>query len=113
MRKFKVKSIKLISIKSKIIFNILSIVIVLSVTLGTISSFLSYKSTHDTLEQTMTETAKLASDRVHTELELYSNIAAESGKMSVLSDPNVTLEQKKKYNRFEKGAVQISNSRHT
>lgn len=84
------------SIKTKITFIILSIVIVLSITLGVISSYLNYKTTFDALEQTMTETSVIASERIIKELESYKNIAIGTGIIKDLSDSNVSVSEKQK-----------------
>ncbi len=96
LKSIKLKTIKLNSIKSKITLIILSVVMVLSITLGIISGFLNYKTAHDTLEQTMTETAKIAADRVAVELKEYSDITAETGRTEILSDPQTPIKEKKK-----------------
>ena len=95
MKKIQTK-IKMNSIKAKITYIILSIVIVLSITLGVISSYLNYKTTFDALEQTMTETSVIAAERVIKELESYKNVAIGTGIIKDLSDSNVSVSEKQK-----------------
>ncbi|MEM5781248.1 MAG: hypothetical protein AAGU02_08865, partial [Lawsonibacter sp.] len=61
-------------IRTKIMLGI-SLTVLFSLALvGTISVVLIYRSTQDTLEETMVETAKLAADRIEQELESYKKI---------------------------------------
>lgn len=63
--------------------------------LGIISVVMNYISTMDTLEQTMTETAEVAAERVSWEIERYKTLVYEMGSVPLLSDPNVSFEEKK------------------
>ncbi len=56
---------------------------------------LNYRSTMETLEQTMTEMARVAAERVEMELETYKMIASEVGCNSKLSDSETSVEAKK------------------
>lgn len=96
MKKIQITKIKMNSIKTKITFIILSVVIVLSITLGAISSYLNYKTTYDALEQTMTETAVIAAERVIKEIESYKNVAMGVGSIKDLSDSDVSVSEKQK-----------------
>lgn len=83
------------SIKQKILFSTLSIVVAIVLIAGSVSTYFSYRGTYKTLEQTLTETAKVAADRVAQEIHVYRSIAAEVGKLPQLSDPEVSSLQKK------------------
>jgi len=72
----------------------LTLVIALLI-VGGIAMGLNYTSTISTLEQTMTETAQLASERVYHELTGYENLISEIGSIPDLSDPAVSVEEKK------------------
>jgi len=57
--------------------------------------WISYWSASTTLEQTMNDTAALATQRVEKELETYKSIAWEVGCLEQLSDPDVSVNEKK------------------
>ncbi len=57
---------------------------------------LNYRSTVETLEQTMTETTRIAAERVEMELETYKQIAYEVGCLPDLADPDNSVENKQK-----------------
>lgn len=81
------------SIKTKIAVTILSVSVVSSVLLGVFSGTLNYLSAMNTLEKTMTETAKVAADRVKQELNAYKNIAYDVGCIAELTNPDQTVSQ--------------------
>lgn len=83
------------SIKSKILLSINLIVLVSLCVSGGISAYMNYRSTISTLNQTMTETATVAAGRVSHEIKEYMNIASEVGSISLLTDANATLEEKR------------------
>ena len=62
---------------------------------GGISSWLNYQSTLSSMEQTMTETSKIASDRVAHQLKEYANVAMETGTIARLSSPQLGIEEKR------------------
>lgn len=82
------------SIRTKILTAILALVFFSLALIGGISAFLNYTSTLNTLEQTMTETAILAAERIQGQLDLYKSIARELGQSAVLADPAVSTEEK-------------------
>ena len=83
------------SIRKKILVCMsLSVFISLTV-VGGVSTWLSYSSTIDTLRQTMIETADTASERIEQELMAYRNIAFVTGCIPELSDPAVSVEEKR------------------
>lgn len=72
-------------------------IIIIAVSLiltGAISIYLNYSSTNQTLEQTMTETAALAADRVSHELKEYMNVATDTGRDARLSDSGLSISEK-------------------
>lgn len=73
---------------------LLSVFVSLSM-VGGISTWLNYSSTIDTLRQTMIETADTASERIEQELMAYRNIAFVTGCIPELSDPGVSVEEKR------------------
>jgi len=82
------------SIKTKIFINIVAIILVVVILIGSVSSFLCYKVTFDTLEQTMQNLAVASSDIVTQKLEIYKTIAADLGLVSRLSSSLVTKQEK-------------------
>ncbi len=62
--------------------------------LGTLTSFLIFQSTQDTLEQTMEQVSKVAADKVQAELESIRNVAVETGYVARLSDDTIAAEDK-------------------
>lgn len=85
------------TIRGKILLPVILILGISLSLVGGVSGWLNYQSAFSTLEQTMTETAKIASGRVSHELKEYINIALEAGANSMLADPNVSIEEKKSY----------------
>lgn len=83
------------SIKSKILISMILTVTVSLLLVAGVSCTLGYQGTQTTLQASMTEMASLAADRVSYELQVYKNIATETGCMNRLSDPDVTLAEKK------------------
>lgn len=62
---------------------------------GASSITLSYRSTISTVDQMMSETAVLASERIEQELAAYKNVAVDSGCIPQLLDETVPLEEKR------------------
>ncbi|MFA9424269.1 MAG: cache domain-containing protein, partial [Sedimentibacter sp.] len=82
------------SIKRKIFLNITAIILIVVIAIGGLSSYLCYKVTFDTLEQTMGEVAKASSNAVSKELDVYKSIASEIGLIPELSKTDITSEGK-------------------
>lgn len=82
------------SIRRKILVSVLSLVIVSLFILGAVSVYLNYASTNGTLEELLTETAEITSERVEWEITAYKNIALEMGATPKLADPAVSNEEK-------------------
>lgn len=62
--------------------------------LGTLTSFLIFSSTQDTLEMTMEQISDAAAGKVQAELEAIKNVAVETGCVARLSDDSLTKEEK-------------------
>lgn len=82
------------SIRTKIFVNIVAIILVVVILIGSVSAFLCYKVTFDTLEQTMQNLAVASADIVTQKLEIYRTIAADLGLVSRLSSSLVTKQEK-------------------
>lgn len=82
------------TIRGKILKSVLTLVIFSLVLLGTISVALNYTSTYSTLEQTLSETAGITSERVQWEITAYGNIARETGAIARLANPAVSNQEK-------------------
>lgn len=65
------------TIKKKLLKNSLSIIIVSLLVLGGVSAYMNYRSTVDSLEQTMVETVQMASHAITHEMEGYERLARE------------------------------------
>ncbi len=83
------------SIKSKILVSMIATVAVSLILVGGIACFLGYRGTQATLNSNMRAMASVAADRVSYELQLYKNVATEAGCMERLSNPDVTLFERK------------------
>lgn len=82
------------SIKKKIFLSITLIILAAVFVIGCTASYLSYKSTFDTLEQTMKEVAKSSSAVVTRELDIYKTVASEVGLIPQLSNSDITRKEK-------------------
>lgn len=67
------------TIRSKILVPTIILIAVSLILVGGLSSWLNYQSTFSTLDQTMTETAAIASARIEHQLNEYANIAIQDG----------------------------------
>lgn len=94
------------SIKKKIFANIICIILVVTILMGTVSAYLCYKVTFDTLEQTMGDLAVVSADIVTQKLEIYKTIVADLGLVSELSNPLVSLQAK---NEIYKQRIKMHN----
>lgn len=83
------------SIRTKITVCLILTVLIGLVTSGTLSIMLNYNNTMSTVEQMMNQTAVLAAGRVQQELKAYKNVVMEVGCIPQLSDPEVSVEEKK------------------
>ena len=82
------------SIKNKILIIIIMIVVTGQLVAGIISSIGSNISVRQTLEKTMNESAKLASDRVSTQIDDYKKLVKEIANNPIIQDDKFTLEEK-------------------
>lgn len=83
------------TIKKKIVKTMAIVVVVAQLVLGAVCSIMSYTSTVDTLKNSMTETAKLAAERVEWEIQQYKTLAEEIGSTARLANADVAFETKK------------------
>lgn len=82
------------SLKSKLIFIMISLVTACVLLLGSISIWLNYDSTIKNLEQTMMQTANISAERIAYELKSYLNVVSELGATARLLNPSISLEEK-------------------
>jgi len=83
------------TIRAKIRFCMSVTLLAALLAMGVTTIGMSWSSTMSTLEQTMTETASIAAERVEKELYAYQQIAYETGSVAQLASPDVPTEQKK------------------
>ena len=83
------------TIKGRIARLVIIVMVDAVLIVGGVSIFMNYTSTNGMLKQTMTETAKLAAERVGQELSKYETIAMEVGSIARLSNAENSLEDKK------------------
>lgn len=93
--KLKIENRKTRSIKKRITAAVLSIIILLSIVLGGITSILNYSSTIDSLKLSMMETAEIAGADIASELMAYRNIVYEIGTIDKLLDKNTSIQEKR------------------
>lgn len=83
------------SIKSRIALGTGVTVAVFVLLVGFVSILLSYRSSEEQLEISMTGTAQVTTERITKELEAYSNIVSSVGSMPEIADPQVSVDEKK------------------
>lgn len=83
------------SIRKKITICLIATVLTAVIAVGVTSSALSYRSTVATVEQMMSETAVLATQRIEQELTAYKNVAMDTGCIPQLSDNDVPQAEKR------------------
>lgn len=83
------------SIRAKITLCLIMTVLTALIAAGISSIIPNYNSTLSTVDHMMSETAVLAAERVEQELTAYKNVAMDTGCISQLSDPTVSVEDKK------------------
>ncbi|WP_313345172.1 methyl-accepting chemotaxis protein [Sedimentibacter sp.] len=84
------------SIKTQIFITYLSLIISVVIILGGLSAFQNYKTTFDTLENTMVNLAEVSSTVISSKLEVYKSVAADLGLNPVLSDVRISKNEKEK-----------------
>lgn len=93
------------TIRSKIMLCMTLTLVIALLTVGVITAVENYTSTLSTLEQTMTVTAKVVSDRLEHELNGYLNLCCEIGSISEFSNPRSL---RRKNRRSSRNASSIS-----
>lgn len=83
------------SIRGKILLTFIVTVLAALLAVGGFSIYVNYSSTMDLLEQTMTETAEIAAERVEKELDIYRKVASEVGSIARLAKPEIPVAEKK------------------
>ena len=83
------------SIRKKITVCLIVTVAIALLAVGLSSMALGYRSTLNTVEQMMRETAVLAGERIEQELSAYRNVAMDTGCIPQMSDNRVPVEQKR------------------
>ena len=82
------------SIKSKILVSMILTVAISLILVGGAGCILNYTGTQSILKDSMEETAIVAAERVSYQLQVYKNIASETGALPDLSSPDTTLAEK-------------------
>lgn len=82
------------SIKTKISMMVLVPICLLCLIFGITGCFLNYNTAHAVLEQSISESAQVAADQVAAEILAIQNVAIENGCSTVLSNPEISLEEK-------------------
>ncbi len=83
------------SIRTKITVCLMATILIALVAVGASSITLNYRSTINTVDQMMSETALLAAERIEQELTAYGNVAMDAGCIPQLSDATVSVEEKR------------------
>ncbi len=83
------------SIRAKITLCLIMTVLTALAVVGAFSIIANYNSTLTTVNHMMSETAVLAAERVEQELSAYKNVAMDTGCIPQLSDPSVSLDEKR------------------
>ena len=82
------------SIRTKVVAGSAAITTIFVLLLGNISAFLSYQSSLSQMEQSMTNMAEIASQRVMQEIQSYVNVAEAYGGRTDVADPDVPATEK-------------------
>ncbi len=83
------------SIRKKITVCLMVTVVTALILVGGVSIVLNYRGTISTVDQMLSETAVLAAERIDQELTAYKNVVIDTGCVPQLSDPDVTVEEKR------------------
>ena len=83
------------SIRKKITVCLMATVVTALILVGGVSIILNYRGTISTVDQMLSETAVLAAERIDQELTAYKNVVIDTGCVPQLSDPDVTLNEKR------------------
>lgn len=83
------------SIKSKITLSIVLVACCSLLLLGLVNMVITYQNTISNLESQLGDIISIASERVEWEIQAFKNLSSEAGGIAKLSDPNVSVEEKK------------------
>ena len=86
---------KVKTIKGKILVSVVALLSISMLVLGGTAIVLLYTSSQTMLDQTLTELANVAAERVEQEILVYKNIAGEIGAVARLSNESTSVEDKK------------------
>lgn len=81
------------TIQHKLLTKSISIITISLLLVGGVSSYMNYRSTVDSLEQTMTETVELAADTITREIEGYERLVYELTYNPILNSDSSTREE--------------------
>lgn len=83
------------SIRTKIIFIIVALVMLICISFGAISCVLSFRTAMDVMEETLSDTAVVAANQVREAIEAELNIVSEVGAIARLSSTGTSLNDKR------------------
>lgn len=83
------------SIRTKIIFIIVALVMLICVSFGLISCVLSFQTAMDVMEETLSDTAVVAANQVKEAIEAELNLVSEAGAVARLSSTETSLNEKR------------------
>ena len=83
------------SIKTQLSLTIVCFAVICCLCLGTIASFLNFKTSNSILSDSAVETTKQAAEIASQKIANLQNGAIQTGIMKSLADPNVSVEDKK------------------
>ncbi|MGL5640710.1 MAG: cache domain-containing protein, partial [Paraclostridium sp.] len=83
------------SIKTQLTLTMVCFAVICCLSLGVITSYLNYKTSNTILSRTAVETTKQAADTVSQKLTNVKNAAIQTGIIKELSDPKISVEEKK------------------
>ena len=83
------------TVKARIIFLVMVMIVLLCGILGTMSVVLNRVTAEDVLRQSMKEVASVAAARIEKELEITKQVAIDTGCVARLSDPAISADEKK------------------
>lgn len=85
------------SVKGKILLGMVATIVIGMVVVGIVSIAMNLRSSHSILQSAMQGTAEIAAARVEYELRSYIEIASTAGQSDILTNDNVSVEEKEAY----------------
>ncbi len=112
MEPTKRKNVKQSTIRKELMVEICILVSIPMILLGSVASFLIYRSTQATLNQTMEQLSDVAADKVQERLESIKNVAVETGCVARLSstsssptDKQTIIDQRVENHGYQRGNI--------